>query len=250
MRPQGAEHIRSGLPHHPAGASTKALPWATILGSKEVLLISLSYFAFCYAANIFFTWFFIYLSTVRGLDLKSSSFFGMLPFLAMAVCSPVGGWISDRLTKRYGKRTGRCGIAVVCIGLSALFIALGMLVADARLASIVLAAGRGALYLFHSSLLFVAVGGRGLFYCPEFLLVGDGRHRRPFGRNRFRRNEYDRAIWRRRGPFSHSIAGRAIWLVGGVPGGRRPGCRGLSRLAVCESRADTAWEVRGKDLTI
>jgi ACS family glucarate transporter-like MFS transporter len=151
MTPPEAEHIRSGLPLHPAGASTKALPWGTILGSKEVMLVSLSYFSFCYAANIFFTWFFIYLSTVRHLDLKSSAFFGMLPFLAMAICSPLGGWISDLLTKHYGRRTGRCGIAVVCIGLSALFIALGTMVADARLASIVLAAGAGALYLSQSS---------------------------------------------------------------------------------------------------
>jgi ACS family glucarate transporter-like MFS transporter len=151
MTPAEAEHIRIGLPRHPAGASTKALPWSTILGSKEVLMVSLSYFAFCYAANIFFTWFFIYLSTVRHLDLKSSAFFGMLPFLAMAICSPLGGWISDLLTKHYGKRTGRCGIALVCIGLSAVFIALGTLVADARLASIVLAAGAGALYLSQSS---------------------------------------------------------------------------------------------------
>ena len=151
MTPPEAEHIRTGLPQHPVGASTKALPWGTILGSKEVMLVSLSYFAFCYAANIFFTWFFIYLSTVRHLDLKSSAFFGMLPFLAMAICSPLGGWISDLLTKHYGRRTGRCGIAVACIGLSALFIALGTLVADARLASIVLAAGAGALYLSQSS---------------------------------------------------------------------------------------------------
>jgi ACS family glucarate transporter-like MFS transporter len=151
MTPPEAEHIRTGLPQHPVGASTKALPWGTILGSKEVMLVSLSYFAFCYAANIFFTWFFIYLSTVRHLDLKSSAFFGMLPFLAMAICSPLGGWISDLLTKHYGRRTGRCGIAVVCIGLSALFIALGTMVADARLASIVLAAGAGALYLSQSS---------------------------------------------------------------------------------------------------
>jgi ACS family glucarate transporter-like MFS transporter len=151
MTPPEAEHIRTGLPQHPAGASTKALPWGTILGSKEVMLVSLSYFSFCYAANIFFTWFFIYLSTVRHLDLKSSAFFGMLPFLAMAICSPLGGWISDLLTKHYGRRTGRCGIAVVCIGLSALFIALGTMVADARLASIVLAAGAGALYLSQSS---------------------------------------------------------------------------------------------------
>jgi ACS family glucarate transporter-like MFS transporter len=151
MTPGEAEHIRTGLPQHPAGASTKALPWKIILGSKEVLLVSLSYFSFCYAANIFFTWFFIYLSTVRHLDLKSSAFFGMLPFLLMATCSPLGGWISDYLTKHYGKRTGRCGIAVVCIGLSAVFIALGTLVADARLASIVLACGAGALYLSQSS---------------------------------------------------------------------------------------------------
>jgi len=151
MTPPEAEHIRTGLPQQPAGASTKALPWGTILGSKEVMLVSLSYFSFCYAANIFFTWFFIYLTTVRHLDLKSSAFFGMLPFLAMAICSPLGGWISDLLTKHYGRRTGRCGIAVACIGLSALFIALGTLVADARLASIVLAAGAGALYLSQSS---------------------------------------------------------------------------------------------------
>jgi ACS family glucarate transporter-like MFS transporter len=151
MTPREADLIRSGLPHRPAGASTKAVPWKTILMSKEVMLVSLSYFSFCYAAFVFFSWFFIYLSTVRGLDLKSSSFYGMLPFLAMATCSPLGGWISDRLTRRYGKRVGRCGIAVVCIALSALFIALGTLVADARLASIVLAGGAGALYLSQSS---------------------------------------------------------------------------------------------------
>jgi ACS family glucarate transporter-like MFS transporter len=151
MTPGEAEHIRIGLPQHPAGASTKALSWKTILGSKEVLLVSLSYFSFCYAANIFFTWFFIYLSTVRHLDLKASALFGMLPFVLMATCSPLGGWISDYLTKHYGKRIGRCGIAVVCIGLSAVFIALGTMVADARLASIVLACGAGALYLSQSS---------------------------------------------------------------------------------------------------
>jgi ACS family glucarate transporter-like MFS transporter len=152
MTPREAEHIRSGLPRVPSGPSAlKAVPWGTILGSKEVLLVSLSYFSFSYSANIFFTWFFPYLKTVRHLDLQSSAFFGMLPFLAMATCSPLGGWISDVLTKHYGRRTGRCGIPVACMGLSALFIALGTLVADARLASIVLAAGAGALYLSQSS---------------------------------------------------------------------------------------------------
>jgi ACS family glucarate transporter-like MFS transporter len=98
-------------------------------------------------AYIFFTWFFIYLSTVRHLDLKSSALYGMLPFIAMATCSPLGGWISDGLTKRYGKRIGRCGFASATIGLAAVFIAISTKAVDARLATVVLAGGAGALYL-------------------------------------------------------------------------------------------------------
>jgi len=145
------EHIQAGLSQATAEGSSEALPWRTILGSRDVLAVSLSYSCYGYVAYIFFTWFFIYLWRVRGLDLKSSSYYGMLPFLAMAVCSPLGGWISDRLTKRYGKRVGRCGIAAVSILFSAIFLALGTQAQDARLASIVLAGGAGALYLSQSS---------------------------------------------------------------------------------------------------
>jgi ACS family glucarate transporter-like MFS transporter len=145
-------HIQAGLPRTGAGAKSQgAITWGSILTSREVLAMSASYFAYGYAAYIFFTWFFIYLSRVRGLNLKASALYGMLPFLAMATCSPLGGWISDRLTTRYGKRIGRCGIAVVGIGLSAIFIALGTQAKDAQLASVILAGGAGALYLSQSS---------------------------------------------------------------------------------------------------
>jgi ACS family glucarate transporter-like MFS transporter len=144
-------YIEEGLPKNPLAHASTALPWSTIFASKDVLAITFSYFAYGYAAYIFFSWFFIYLSTVRGLDLKSSSYYTMLPFLAMATCSPLGGWASDALTKRYGKRIGRCGIAVFGIALCAVFIALGTRVESARLASLVLAGGAGALYLSQSS---------------------------------------------------------------------------------------------------
>jgi ACS family glucarate transporter-like MFS transporter len=144
--------IEKGLPEPAAGlAIGKALPWRTILASKDLLAMGFSYFAYGYAAWIFFAWFFIYLNRVRGLDLKSSSYYAMLPFLAMATCSPLGGRISDVLTRRYGKRIGRCGVAVAGIALASLFIALGTQVESARLASVVLAGGAGALYLSQSS---------------------------------------------------------------------------------------------------
>jgi ACS family glucarate transporter-like MFS transporter len=116
-----------------------------------VRAIAFSYFTYGYAAWIFFAWFFKYLSDVRGLDLKSSSYYSMLPFIAMAVGSTVGGRISDILTRRYGNRIGRCGVAVASIALASVFIALGTQVESARLASVVLAGGAGALYLSQSS---------------------------------------------------------------------------------------------------
>jgi ACS family glucarate transporter-like MFS transporter len=161
--PEEAAHIRAGLPRTTgATEASKALSWGSILKSRDVLAVSLSYFTYGYVAYIFFTWFFIYLNRVRGLDLKSSSYYGMLPFLAMAICSPLGGIISDRLTKRYGKRVGRGGIAGVSIALCAGFLALGPQAQDPRLASIVLAGGAGALYLSQSSFWSVTadLGGR------------------------------------------------------------------------------------------
>ncbi len=152
MSPDEAAHIRRGLPQAATGlGAARALPWRIILGSRGVLAISASYFCFGYTAYIFFTWFFIYLSRVRGLDLKSSSYYGMLPFIAMATCSPLGGWISDRLTRLYGKRIGRCGTGFASMALSAVFVALGTQAQDARVASIILAGGAGALYLSTSS---------------------------------------------------------------------------------------------------
>jgi MFS transporter, ACS family, glucarate transporter len=145
-------HIEAGLPRAEDTSGTKvALPWGSILGNRQILLVTLSYFTYGYAAYIFFTWFFIYLSSVRGLNLRESSYYTMLPFVAMAIGSPLGGWISDRLTKAYGKRVGRCGLAAAGIGLCALFIALATQVASAQLASLVLAGGAGALYLSQSS---------------------------------------------------------------------------------------------------
>ncbi len=145
-------HIEAGLPA-PAKEieSHKALPWGAILGDRNIIFISLSYFSFGYVAYIFFTWFFIYLNRVRGMDLKKSALYSMLPFIAMAVASSVGGWIADQLTKKFGKRVGRCGQAAFGMALSAVFLALATQVESAQVASFVLAGGAGALYVAQSA---------------------------------------------------------------------------------------------------
>jgi ACS family glucarate transporter-like MFS transporter len=145
--------IRSGLSadNLSGRGGRKLIPWGTVLKSREVLAITISYFSFGYVAWIFFSWFYIYLAQVRGLNLKASAFYAMLPFLAMAACCPLGGTISDRLTRSHGARIGRCYLASVVITVAAVFLVLGAEVHSARLASVVLAGGAGALYLAQSS---------------------------------------------------------------------------------------------------
>jgi MFS transporter, ACS family, glucarate transporter len=144
--------IRSGLTKvEPTNGPKALVPWGRVLRSKEVWAITLSYFCYGYVAWIFFSWFYRYLAKVRGLDLRASAFYTMLPFLAMLVCCLLGGAINDRLTTWQGPRVGRCGLAACAIAVAGIFIAFGSQVQSARLASVVLAGGAGALYLSQSS---------------------------------------------------------------------------------------------------
>lgn len=145
---QELAHIQSGLPE--TGSRKVKQSWRAIFTNRPLQLITASYFSFVWVAYIFFSWFFAYLSQVRGLDLKSTSYYGMLPLLAMSIGSPLGGWISDVVTRRHGKRVGRCLVAAAAMLLCGVFIGLGPFVANARVASVVLAGGAGALYLSQS----------------------------------------------------------------------------------------------------
>ena len=143
--------IRAGKKNEREETSEKLLTWKQIIGNRHVKLLTISYFCFGYTAFIFFTWFFTYLSTVRGLDLRSSGIYGMLPFIAMAIACALGGWASDKISVRSGKYMGRCVPAAIGMFLAAVFVALATQVVDARLAAVVLALGSGSLYISQSA---------------------------------------------------------------------------------------------------
>jgi MFS transporter, ACS family, glucarate transporter len=172
--------ITAGLTVGRESATTSAsdgpnlMPWSRVLASKEVLAVTLSYFCFGYVAWIFFSWFYIYLAQVRGLNLKASAFYSMLPFLAMAICCMAGGAISDRLTRLHGPRLGRCVLASVVMLGAGVFLVFGSQVESARLASVVLAGGAGALYLAQSSFWSVTadIAGRSSGSVSGFMNTG------------------------------------------------------------------------------
>src|SRR5437588_6391326 len=154
--------IQQGIPKSAASRDANLLSWSTILSSLNVWILSLAYFCFGYVAWVFFSWFYLYLARVRGLDLKASALYATLPFVAMAACSPFGGAVSDAWTKRFGSRFGRCSVAALGFGLTAIFVVFGSAAQDTRVASFVLAGGAGSLYLSQSSFWAVSadLGGR------------------------------------------------------------------------------------------
>ena len=181
VSPREKEKIDAGLTLNGTKAITDSanmpgarISWSKILTSREVWAITLSYFCFGYVAWIFFSWFYIYLAKVRGLNLKASAFYAMLPFLAMAVCCALGGLLNDRLTKWRGERLGRCGVAAISIALTSVFLIVGSRAADSQVASLVLAGGAGMLYLAQSSFWSVTadIGGRSSGAVSGFMNMG------------------------------------------------------------------------------
>jgi MFS transporter, ACS family, glucarate transporter len=150
VSPSELRLIREGIAESSAPAGS-AISWGAILRRRDLPALIICYFGFGYTAWIFFSWFFLYMAQVRGFNLKASALFSMLPFLSMTIGCLAGGALSDRLTRAYGLRTGRCGLASVAFFFTAVFLVLGSRVQSPHLAGVILAGGAGALYVSQSS---------------------------------------------------------------------------------------------------
>jgi MFS family permease len=95
------------------------------------------------AGYMFFTsWFATYLQEARGVTILKSGFLTMLPLLAVVVGSLAGGVISDAVLKRTGsRRLARRGVAIISLGLCAMFTLSAYFFADALAAVLIISAG-------------------------------------------------------------------------------------------------------------
>lgn len=99
-----------------------ATPWRAILASRNVYAIGAMYFAFGYGLYFYFTWLPTYLIRVLGFSLVSGGLLSALPFLLAGLANLGGGWLTDRLSRRYGLRVGRCGLGFVAFLTSAVLV--------------------------------------------------------------------------------------------------------------------------------
>jgi MFS transporter, ACS family, glucarate transporter len=129
----------------------RTVNWRAIFSRIDLPAMMFSYFAYGYTAWVFFSWFYLYMAQARGLDLRTSAYFTMLPFLCMTVFSLAGGVVSDRLSRAVSLKAGRCWLACAAMLATAVFLVAGSRVHAPFAAAVLLALGAGCLYFSQSS---------------------------------------------------------------------------------------------------
>ena len=144
--------ITSDSTHSSHSFLLRGTPWRKILSSRSVWALLLSYFCHGYTPYIYFTWFFVYLTKVRGFSITKGAFWGTAPFVTMTVMALLGGWLSDKAVLGLGLRRGRQSTA--CLGMTC--------------SALLLAAGSHAVGPISAALLLAGAAGFGSFAAPSW----------------------------------------------------------------------------------
>lgn len=86
--------------------------WRAVLGNRDILLLTASYFCSNFVFYFFFNWLFVYLVDNRGFKVLESGMYSAAPWLTGAVGALIGGLLSDRLCKSRGMTFG-CRVPVM-----------------------------------------------------------------------------------------------------------------------------------------
>jgi MFS transporter, ACS family, glucarate transporter len=113
--------------------------WRQLLTSRSMIGLCLMYFTQSYGFYFYITWLPTYLEKERGFTAASLGLFAGLPLLLSVLADLFGGVTTDRLTKRYGIRAGRCGVGGVSLMLAGLFLIAGTAVGHPLLSALFIA---------------------------------------------------------------------------------------------------------------
>jgi sugar phosphate permease len=81
--------------------------WKTVFSNKPVWGLAVSYFFNNYLWYLYMTWLPSYLVMGRGFTLVKTGIFAMLPYMVSVISMPIGGYLSDYWTRKYGPHIGR-----------------------------------------------------------------------------------------------------------------------------------------------
>jgi len=93
-----------------------------IVGQRDVLLLTVSYFCFNYVFYLLGTWSFLYLVQERDFSGLESGFAGMLPWIGAGLGAGIGGLLSDSMATKIGYRWGYRLVPMISLPLAGLLL--------------------------------------------------------------------------------------------------------------------------------
>ncbi len=97
------------------------IPWKKILRSQQFWLILSMYFFYAWASWFFFSWFPTFMELGRGFAKNELTYAIAVPFLMSMIGNIAGGYLSTRMSKRYGLKVGRRLLGAGSLFVSAIF---------------------------------------------------------------------------------------------------------------------------------
>ena len=95
------------------------IPWRTILHHKQFWIICTMYFFYAFGSWFFFSWFPTFMELGRGFAKSELTYAVAVPFIMSMIGNISGGYLTDRLTKKYGLKIGRKALGSTSLAVSA-----------------------------------------------------------------------------------------------------------------------------------
>jgi ACS family glucarate transporter-like MFS transporter len=116
------------------------LPGKFKLFNRSYILLTISYTLQGYVGYIFVTWFYLYLIQERHFGLLSGAWISSMPWILSIISIPLGGLISDSLSKgKFGTTLGHRIVPIGGLAMSGILISIGAHTSSAIMAAISLA---------------------------------------------------------------------------------------------------------------
>jgi MFS family permease len=127
-----------GMPPAHAGA------WGDVFRTRSLVPLCLQYVANTYGFYFFITWLPTYLTNARGMEKAELAIFAGLPLLLSVLADVTGGVTTDAVSRRFGLRAGRCGVAGIAYFVAGVAMLASTLILDPRTAGFLIAIGGAA----------------------------------------------------------------------------------------------------------
>lgn len=98
-----------------------SIPWKSLLSSKQFWLILSMYFFYAFGSWFFFSWFPTFMELGRGFEKDQLTYAIAVPFVMSMIGNISGGYLTDKLSAKYGLKVGRKALGSSSLIISAVF---------------------------------------------------------------------------------------------------------------------------------